>query len=213
VPCWIGRRFIFLPSTDKADYLLEGGTGERGLVTKKEAVGRIGTFIEIGTAVNGNTGITEFYLVLKMEDNGELYRAAYMDDGLKGENVRVDGLALVDEIDYVRMRYQGKQAWLPRTYARRTDPATGKWTDRTYERNTKVTITDVGPSMNDFLPVEIRYTTPDGLEWNEDFIVSGTNAYKPSGDPMSAINDAFSLTDLNPATKGAKAGSGKKKGR
>jgi hypothetical protein len=214
VQCWIGRRFIFLPSANKADHLLEGGTGENGMVTKKEAVGRIGTFVEIGTGVNDNTGINEFYLVLKMEDNGQLYRAAYFADSTGDENIRVDGLALVDEIDYVRIRYQGKQAWLPRTYTRRTDPVTHKLTYGTYAQNTKLTITDVGPSTNEFLPVEIRYTTPDGLEWNEDFSVSETNtlSYRQSGDPMARITEAFSLTDPNPP-KPARSSSGKKRGR
>lgn len=191
ITCWVGQRFLLLPSSDGEHdyYSLKGESESLGY---KEGVGRIAIITDVRYAN------PFWYITMKMEDDGRLYTAEKLNSDGTGEDVDVSGLALASDIDYIRNRYKGKMVWLKKSIVTRYNYDTEQFEAKEYSGAIKARITDVIPGWYEWAPVRVLFQAEDGEEWFEDVAVSRTNTSQILRTTGSSFDQIFSMTPVTP---------------
>ncbi len=174
---WKGLKFVFLErpkSLQEYGYqTFKGGKGKYGQPTYAEAVGRIGTVIEM-TERNGEP---LYDISLRMDDNRQVYTATAMRS--YDENIPFSSIALVSEIEKARVLFRGKSLWTSLKPLNNYDELqSDKFGPPATVKNSKyapVSVIDVVPGWYDHEPVRFILKTESG-EWGFlDCQLSGTN--------------------------------------
>jgi hypothetical protein len=101
---WKGCKFQFLERSADLQRFgyqgFEGGQGEFGHPTYAEAVGRIGTVVDVAY-----DGVVVYTISLRMDDNGEVYTATTAGTAL-------DDVGFLGDIERARVLWKGKTLWL-----------------------------------------------------------------------------------------------------
>jgi hypothetical protein len=177
---WIGEKFIFLPRKrslkDNVYESFTGGTGKNGNPTYQECVGRIGTIIE---AAGPGRFRAVYKIVMKMDDNGQMYTARSLFSS-------ISGIALLADMDSARARWIGKTLWYASFVINTFNAEKGEeGFIQLKKKYVPLKVIDIVAGWEEQCPVRFILRTDSGEEGYVDCSLSNTNA------PESYINNNF----------------------
>jgi hypothetical protein len=177
ITCWEGEKFIFQPMPKSLRHYgyqsafrgKSASLSAQDVPTYNEAVGRIGTVVEVRKLLIG------WHVELQMDDNGQAYTAlAFKDDA---NEASVDDLAPVLDLQAARGKWLGKTLWIKSSTLLTYDEAADKIGSIAVPKYSRVTVTDVVVGWFD---TKNRFIlrSESGAEGFIDVNLSGTNTRK-----------------------------------
>lgn len=165
---WKGQKMQFLEgsaSLQRFGYQgFKGGQGEFGHPTYAEAVGRIGTVVDVAY-----DGVVLYTISLRMDDNGQVYEASV------AEFLSVDSIAPLADIEQARALWKDKTLWTSRRDLATYDPRTETFGTVADSRYARVKVIDVVPGWYNHQPVRFILELASGERGFLDCQLSGTN--------------------------------------
>jgi hypothetical protein len=197
-----GEQLMFLPqhkSVQKYGYQgFDGGTGEFGHPTYKEAVGRLGLLTDISEQTS-RIGTREYIVKITMVDDHQVYT----NKSLLDEPESLNGVAFITDLECAKKQLLGKTIWyigagVDQNGINVYDEATDKTTKLDAPKPVKLNVKDVVASWFSDKPVRLIVMTDSGAEAFADVTLSGINVSETDR-KLSIFEDSFSLED--PRTK------------
>jgi hypothetical protein len=191
-----GERLLFLPSPKSLQQYgyqeFEGGTGEYGHPTYKEAVGRIGVLTDIAVKPS-IIGGEEYTVRITMEGNHKVYTHK----SLPGEPESLSGVAFVSGLECAKKQLLGKTIWYigagtDQNGIKVYDEAIDKTTKLDFPKPIRLQVKEVVASWFADSPVRLIVETNSGSEAFADTSLSGINV-APKW--FSPFEDSFTLED------------------
>lgn len=182
ITCWPGEKFLFLPQFKRdqkygyQSFYDGGGRGKHGQPTYEEAVGRIGTVLDVTKRFMGDMR-SGWQVTIRMDDNGQEYTAhASMDDP---DAATIHAIAPLLDLQAARNKWLGKTLWLKRPNLLYTyDEATDKLEKLSVPGASRVKVTDVVAGWFADTPILFIVRTDSGAEGFVSVNLSGTNVSK-----------------------------------
>lgn len=176
ITCWPGEKFIFLPQSKRLQRYgyqsFEGGKGEFGHPTYEEAMGRVGTVLEVTKRFIGSMR-SGWKVTIQMDDNGQHYTGrALFDDP---DDATLDDIVPLLDLRAARNKYLGKHLWLKSPDLDTYNEATGEFGRLRVPNISRVTVTDVVAGWFADRPILLIVQTDSGAEGYSSIALSGTN--------------------------------------
>jgi len=115
IRCWPGEKFIFLPRSKglrKFGYQsFKGGRGQYGQPTYEEAVGRIGTVLDVTKRFIGSMR-AGWQVTIRMDDNGQDYTGTVFSVSNEPDDASVLAIAPLLDLQAARNKWLDKILWL-----------------------------------------------------------------------------------------------------
>jgi len=115
ITCWPGEKFIFLPRSKglrKFGYQsFKGGRGQYGQPTYEEAVGRIGTVLDVTKRFIGSMR-AGWQVTIRMDDNGQDYTGTVFSVSNEPDDASVLAIAPLLDLQAARNKWLDKILWL-----------------------------------------------------------------------------------------------------
>jgi hypothetical protein len=193
-----GQRLLFLPgfkSIQKYGYQgFEGGTGEYGQPTYKEAVGRTGVLSDI-VASPSVIGTTSYTIKITMLDNQQIYTYT----SVLGEPDSIRGVAFISDLECAQKQLLGKTIWyvgagVDQNGIKVYDEATDKVTKLDLPKPARLQVKEVVASWFSDKPARLILLTDTGAEAFVDVSLSGMNIPKQFRE-FGKFGDSFTLED------------------
>lgn len=156
----------------------KGGKGEFGHPTYEEAMGRVGTVLEVTKRFIGSMR-SGWNVTIQMDDNGQHYtgeaRSEDPKDPKDPDGATLDGIMPLLDLQAARNKYLGKHLWLKHPDLLTYNEATDDIGLLRVPSISRVTVTDVVAGWFRVSPIHLIVQTDFGAEGFRQFALSGTN--------------------------------------